>query len=773
MNIRTILFATFLGSSLAAPAGFANGHDYYVFDGKPVEMTRLPDSEYAAFIVPETILATIGNTVTSESAFSFTTVFEARDGYGTILIRKMDDKINSNFQTSVRLLQERLPAGSKVPAYLVDETIMMPTKVATIEFVRDYRKILGDANLIQYLNDNLPVDDGKLPTRDESRGKRPRFKVPFRTLTTETAFPAINALNARPEILAAWPNFMRLVPAPISANFEASESGGSSGLPPSIWESCTESPASGSPDDNIYDKLWPLNNVGASNPQSTQCQHKNQCESTNVADGCCDADIDWQEAWNLAQSATALEETTIAILDVGIQRHIDLDLTIPGIDATVTNPNQNGIWEPVERTQKHGTRVAGIAGAIADNGEGVTGAALATKLLSVRIAEPDAHGNWPLPFGVAGDGIRGAALAGARVLNNSWWRAPEDPDVLTELLDSGIAHDILFVVAAGNMGSDSCNEVNGVNECPSPAIMFPATLATNANRCISDRIIAVTATTQRDEFKTLPNYENAPSYGSSTAGLTDWGSRHGQGVSLAAPGTLRCTTETDPQNDVSERYALFSQTSAAAPVVSGAAAAILSLHPDATAPQLKRWMLTTADPGAGQDINPLTNRPVPDQYFGHGRLNLDAALRRANIEMNILSPRPPRLGVHLYVERQHRRIRNREERHVLVRVMQAGASGNPVPVVDEQIKITTSGWLGRIPFQLIAPNILRTDCDGLAEIQIRGSSPYYWTGALTVSTGTDTATQRISVPVLPLWSWLVLGALIFLTLVGSRQRHVG
>jgi subtilisin family serine protease len=101
---------------------------------------------------------------------------------------------------------------------------------------------------------------------------------------------------------------------------------------------------------------------------------------------------------------------TIAIVDSGVDvHHPDLrDHIVQGIDLVDNDDN------PMDENG-HGTHVAGIAAAVADNGRGIAGAAPCADIMPVRALGADGAGD----ENVIADGIRWAANHGADVINLS------------------------------------------------------------------------------------------------------------------------------------------------------------------------------------------------------------------------------------------------------------------------------------------------------------------------------------------------------------------
>lgn len=224
--------------------------------------------------------------------------------------------------------------------------------------------------------------------------------------------------------------------------------------------------------------------------------------------------------------------------------------------------------------QNHGTHVAGIIGAEANN-IGVVGTNWFTTILPLKFL--DASGS-----GFTSDAVEAITFArelkklgvNLRVLSNSWGGGSYSQALYDEISLAG-SEGILFVVAAGNTGSN-------IDTTP----FYPA--AYNL-----PNIIAVTAT---DSADALPSWAN---YGSHT-------------IHLAAPGVGIISTI---RNDA---FATMSGTSMAAPFVAGAAALVLSAPgcTNLTVNELKTVLLNGVDTVAS-----LVGRTVTG-----GRLNMDKAV---------------------------------------------------------------------------------------------------------------------------------------------------
>jgi hypothetical protein len=213
---------------------------------------------------------------------------------------------------------------------------------------------------------------------------------------------------------------------------------------------------------------------------------------------------------------------------------------------------------------RHGTAVASLVGGAAPDAAGV---APSSSLLSIRVTGADGNSD---AFSVA-QGILGALGAGAQVINISLGGYASSP-VLAAAIEEAISAGAAVVASGGN---DQATK-----------LMWPAA------------------------------YEGVVSVGATDAGGRQAiFSNSGSSLQLTAPGYAIQAAGLDGERT------LFSGTSASAPVVSGAIAAILSTTPGLTA-------IEAADILAGHSND--GGAPGADPDYGRGTLNLDWALDRAN-----------------------------------------------------------------------------------------------------------------------------------------------
>jgi thermitase len=159
------------------------------------------------------------------------------------------------------------------------------------------------------------------------------------------------------------------------------------------------------------------------------------------------------DAWELARGTGV----TIAVIDTGVDYiHPDLQGRVDlGRDFV------DGDADPMD-VQGHGTHVAGIAAASADDGFGVAGVAPGARVLAVRVLDGDGEGN----YSQVASGITYAADHGAKVLNLSLG-GPEKSELLRAAIDYASAKGAIVTCAAGNEASDELGYPARYDSCVS------------------------------------------------------------------------------------------------------------------------------------------------------------------------------------------------------------------------------------------------------------------------------------------------------------------
>lgn len=314
--------------------------------------------------------------------------------------------------------------------------------------------------------------------------------------------------------------------------------------------------------------------------------------------------ISADDAWEVTTGSRAV---VVAIVDAGIDLdHPDL---LDNIWINVGEIPNNGIdddgngfiddlngWDFIDNDNSpiptvtpsadldaisHGSTIAGVIGAVGNNGQGMTGINWQVQLMSVRTLDEIGIGN-------AEDTARAIDYAvenGANVINLSFTGDDFDSlmqDAVKRAFEAGVV-----VVAA--IGNDDRN-LDVKPAYPACFVGFP-----------DDWIIGVAAFDEQDQKASFSNFGR-------------------QCTDLGAPGTqIKGLQYHDQAAGFIEPYnGIWSGTSVAAPMVSGAAALLLSQYPRLTPTQVQNILMLSVDP-----IDQLARLKGK---LGAGRLNIARAL---------------------------------------------------------------------------------------------------------------------------------------------------
>ncbi len=335
--------------------------------------------------------------------------------------------------------------------------------------------------------------------------------------------------------------------------------------------------------------------------------------------GTADADINAPEAWAVTTGSRSI---VVAVLDSGIDyNHPDLTANIWVNSGEMPNngidDDNNGFvddyhgydfhnndGDPMD-DHRHGTHVAGTIGAVGNNGIGVTGVAWQTTLLPVKFLDENNAGS--TDDAVAAINylvmLKTTGKANVRVVNNSWGTT-EYKQSLYDAISRANAADILFVCAAGN--GDALG--NGIDLDQPNQNFYPATLDL-------PNIISVAASDPYDQLAPFSNY-----------GVTK--------VDIAAPGVGILSTFPGGA------YATLNGTSMATPHVTGTAALVLALHPDATTDEIKNSLVNGAVNKSalqsavleGRRLDALNALSAP-VFAPHGSVQLTPSITQASTHL--------------------------------------------------------------------------------------------------------------------------------------------
>jgi subtilisin family serine protease len=249
----------------------------------------------------------------------------------------------------------------------------------------------------------------------------------------------------------------------------------------------------------------------------------------------------------------------------------------------------------------HGTVIAGVIGAVGDNGAGIAGIVWDVQLMPVRILDSNGVGDSSLAY----QGVEYAVQNGADVINLSFTGFDEDPR-LRGAVRAAYEAGVVVVAAMGN--SDG-----GINIDDQP--IYPSCYGERADE---DWVLGVAATDENDERATFSNYGKT---------CTD----------ISAPGNSIFSTvyQDDDWESFSNAYyqSGWAGTSMAAPMVAGAAALLKSYHSSLTPDDIKTILRLAVDP--------VTATGDAAGKMGAGRLNIATAINLSDSFADLSAEKKP------------------------------------------------------------------------------------------------------------------------------------
>ncbi|MDR0519384.1 MAG: S8 family serine peptidase [Clostridiales Family XIII bacterium] len=295
------------------------------------------------------------------------------------------------------------------------------------------------------------------------------------------------------------------------------------------------------------------------------------------------------EAWSLVPPQAG--KVRVAVLDSGFDMdHPDLAANINSDLAwNVSDDNDDVSVTPGYAASAHGTHVAGIFGAVTDNGVGVAGVAynhaeiVPIKTSRVRTL-PDGSKDLLPSVRDTAKGIDKAVELGCRIINisNGTYMDYDHPEsaMLEKAVNDAVNAGAVVVSGAGNGLTD--------------VTMYPSDY---------DATVSVAATTREGEHAI---YSDTNAYKDIAAPGGGSDQRYG-----------RCSYI---YSTVPDGYGEKKGTSMAAPFVTGVAALMMAANPDITGEEVKSIIYGTA-----------TDLGVPgrDDEFGYGLVNAAESVRQA------------------------------------------------------------------------------------------------------------------------------------------------
>ncbi len=320
--------------------------------------------------------------------------------------------------------------------------------------------------------------------------------------------------------------------------------------------------------DTLFDKLWGLKNSG-----QTILRRSGDLTREEIK-GIPGVDINWVDLKDLpvASNIPSEREIVVAVLDYGIDKeHPDLKDRI-FFDKKLCPNSEDKKEKPcsginvlkknleIDDDNGHGTHVAGIIAASANNQLGVTGVSDSrVKILPIKVLSQDTNEfvyEGRLITDIFADGIIFALERGAHVINMSigWPKLVETPK-MKRALQVAAQRDVVIVAAAGN------------NNKQIPT--YP---------CTNETVICVGAIDNQGKITEFSNY--------------------GGKVDILAPGEFIVSTY--PRESVESRilrirgYEAKNGTSQAAPYVAAIAASLKLIDPKMSLREVKARLFSSA-----------------------------------------------------------------------------------------------------------------------------------------------------------------------------------
>ena len=325
------------------------------------------------------------------------------------------------------------------------------------------------------------------------------------------------------------------------------------------------------PNDTQFAKQWSLKNTAQTVVWPSATLQPNN--PGNVGD-----DINAEDAWDLINDCSSV---TVAVIDTGIQHnHADLSSNMWVGTSPYINHGYDfvgGDYDPLD-DNGHGTHVAGIIGAVGNNGVGIAGVCWHIKIMALKAF--DACGSGSTSKIIAA--IEFAINHGVKIINASFnLYGTADPALSAEVTSAAQA-GILIVAAAGNgCASSPCS--------PTTTVGYDVDSGTKTYPCdfTQENILCVAAVDQKFQRASFSNY------GATSVDVGAPGTNIVSTWPTGVPSAANCTAcSLGAGCTINQDYYAESGTSMATPYTVGVAALVWAQNPAYTYLDVKHAVMS-------------------------------------------------------------------------------------------------------------------------------------------------------------------------------------
>ena len=378
--------------------------------------------------------------------------------------------------------------------------------------------------------------------------------------------------------------------------------------------------------ENICDELNKNDDIYATYDSISNSISKIPNDLYQLVDTESETEFDFLRNWENAFDTQSYTWSAVAIEAPGAWDYNDYFSTIKigVVDSGFSTTNRDlelRIVSSENSPENHGTNVAGVIGATANNKTGLAGVVWNKNILAY---DAWISGNIGMYESDIFAGIEKLVKSGCKVINLSLGHKGimSDRNIkkegkgaskkMAQLLEAG--YDFIIVQAAGNGDANmiGVDAINNGDFCSITSENCYSNKKVSVND-IMDRIIIVANATRSVD-------------GENNSYVLAESSNRGAQVDIAAPGSNVLTTT----NLTDFPYSLESGTSIAAPFVTGVASLVWSVNPDLTGDAVREIVLSTAEAG---NVIVYDNPNLPSTgnfYMVNAKLAVEEAIRRTD-----------------------------------------------------------------------------------------------------------------------------------------------